>query len=224
MPQSLPAHLAWGKLLVDNILPQDNRYGDGSSHYIRWAGIDGYTRYENNTQCNSLLTHLLRQAYGLDESDMLAWTEQRSPTAHRYHDLIEAEDGWTIIPRVSQIRAGDVLAIRYTSHPTSTGHIAIVQRAPIPRQGVPQADRGVTEYEVHVLDSTSTKHGNDDSRVTGSLTQKGVGTGVMRFYTDVQDRITGHAWSMISSEYHPQSERHAVVGRLDTQGLTARLP
>lgn len=209
-----PAHLTWAVLLVDNILPEHNEYGTNPS-YIRWEGVNGATRYENRTQCNSLLTHLLMQAYGWTTTDIRSWMGSTSPSAAIYHDAIAAENGWELIPLVSDVVPGDVLAIRYPAGGSVSGHVATVVEAPVLRTATAPFTTDTLQFEVLVVDSTASTHGAGDTRRQTDPWDAGVGMGVMRLYTDGELRIVGHTWSLSTgSVYYDQATRHAVIGRL----------
>jgi hypothetical protein len=217
--QSLePPHLFWGVLLVDNVLPEHNTYGT-SPNYVFWAGVNG-ARYENRTQCNSLLTHLLRQGYGWTSSDILSWMGSTSPSAAMWHDAIEAEDGWTVVATIDEVLPGDVLAIRYPAGSSVSGHVATVVDPPQPRVASSPLVSGTFQFDVTILDSTTGGHGPTDTRLQpdGSW-DNGAGIGVMRLYTDAEGSLVGHTWSTSSgSVFYTQSTRHTLIGRLSPQG------
>lgn len=209
-----PAHLTWAVLLVDNILPEHNEYGT-NPHYVYWEGVNGATRYENRTQCNSLLTRLLMQAYGWSSTDIRLWLGSTSPSAALYHDAIAAENGWDVVPLVSDVEPGDVLAIRYPSGGSVSGHVATVVEAPALRTATVPFVPGTLQFEVLVVDSTGSAHGDTDTRRQVYPFDTGVGEGVMRLYTDDQLQIVGHTWSLSGgSVFYDQATRHAVIGRL----------
>lgn len=209
-----PAHLTWAVLLVDNILPEHNEYGT-SPHYIYWEGVNGATRYENRTQCNSLLTRLLMQAYGWTSTDIRSWLGSTSPSAALYHDAIAAENGWDLIPLLSDVQPGDVLGIRYPSGGSVSGHVATVVEAPVLRTATAPFISNTLQFEVLVVDSTASAHGDTDTRRQTDPWDAGVGMGVMRLYTDDQLQIVGHTWSLSNgSVFYDQATRHTVVGRL----------
>jgi len=77
---------------------------------------------------------------------------------------------------------------------------------------------GTTQWEVPVIDSSETGHGSSDTRHhkgPGGKDHDGVGAGVLRIYTDHQDKIIGFAWStMERSEFKGADDEHLVIGRL----------
>ncbi|WP_438000965.1 hypothetical protein WMF26_15555 [Sorangium sp. So ce185] len=75
---------------------------------------------------------------------------------------------------------------------------------------------GTAQYAVEILDSSSSGHGETDTRRNpdGSW-HDGAGAGVMRLYADEDGQIAGYTWSEdASSVYHPTSDHALVVGRL----------
>lgn len=214
--QADPPHLTWGVLLVENVSPEYNLYGT-SPNYVYWAGVNGAARYENRTQCNSLLTWLLRQGYGWSSTDIRTWTGSTSPTAALWHDLIENENGWSIVPSISAVQPGDVIAIRYPEGSSVSGHVATVVEPPLPRTATSPLVPSSLQFEVTILDATSSGHGFSDTRLQpdGSW-DTGAGIGIMRLYTTPDgSSLLGHTWSTSSgSTFHNQSTRHIIIGRL----------
>lgn len=210
-----PAHVAWGEILVATLLPSKNEYGSTPS-YIRWEGDIGYTAAENRTVCGTFVTLLFQRAYGLKSSDFSAWMGTASPDAAVYHDAIAAEDGFENIAGVSDIETGDIIAIKYPPGSSCTGHVAIVADLPVEIPMAAPILNGARQFEVVILDSTSTPHGSSDSRVKadGSF-DAGAGSGSMRLYAGPKGKIVGYTWSTESSAiFYDQGARHLVVGRL----------
>jgi hypothetical protein len=211
----LPAHVAWGELLVNTVLPPKNEYGSGPS-YIRWAGDIGYVASENRTVCGTFVTLLFQRAYGLTSSDFTAWMNTASPDAAAYHDAIAAENGFERITHVSDVLPGDLIAIKYPTGSEPSGHVAIVTEVPSRHKMVAPIIKATLQFEVFIIDSTNTPHGSSDSRVKadGSI-DTGAGSGSMRLYTDPHGEIVGHAWSTgVTDGFYDQTSRHLVVGRL----------
>lgn len=103
-----PAHLSWAELLVDTVTPASNHYGDPAQ--VLWKGAGGLTHSTNRSKCASLVTQMLTRAYA---PDMAGWFGCTSPHAATYHDAIEVEDGFVLIESIEDVRAGEILAIRY---------------------------------------------------------------------------------------------------------------
>lgn len=207
-------HLRWAESLVDNIAPEDNEYSTAS--FVSWAGVGGARRYMNRTQCATFLTELLKRSYGWSESTFSDWMDSRSPTAAAYYDAIVAEDGFERIDDLGDARAGDIIALRYPSGESSTGHVAILRRAPRIKLPVLPFVLGTFQYEVSIVDSTNTHHGPSDSRMSsGGRWATGAGYGVMRLYTNTSGIIVGHTWSATTTTtYYPTALRKVAIGRL----------
>lgn len=216
-PGEAPAHIRWAEDLIDNVAPEYNAYATSPS-YITWEGVGGAIRYENRTVCATFLTCLLKQAYGLTTTDMKTWLGSTSPSSQIYHDAIVAENGFARVLRMEEVLPGDVLAIRYDEDGSVTGHIAIVASAPAPRLATRPLIAGTTQFEVTVLDSSSSVHGSNDSRIEADGTlDTGAGRGVMRLYADADGTVIGYTWSTSTGSvfYGLDSTRHLVVGRLN---------
>ncbi len=208
--------VAWAEELVQNITPDHNTY-DASPTYIYWAGVNGAVDYENRTQCSSFLTNLLKQSYGWDNSTFKAWFGSTSPTAAKYHDAIQAQNGFTLLANVQDLTMGAILAIKYPEGGASTGHVMLVRNAPeeMPAKAPIIAD--TRQYAVEIFDSSQSGHGSGDTRkMADGSWDKGVGMGVFRIYADeISGEIVGYTWSTYSnSVYYSQSDRHLVAGFL----------
>lgn len=208
------AHLDWAEELVDNLAPENNTYSTGT-YAVTWEGVNGAVVYSNHSLCSNFLTALFRHTYGWTTSDMLYWTGSTSPNAALYHDLIEDEDGFEIVPTIQEIQAGDMLAIRYEAGNSASGHTALIESEPTPRVATSPIVPGTVQYEVWVIDSTRNGHGFTDSRYVNGNWIQGAGRGVMRLYANAQGTIVGHTWTTSTgSSYYSTSTRDILVGRL----------
>ncbi len=69
--------------------------------------MSGSPRQWNRTRIAAgLSTALLEQAYGLDQKQFRAWFGSGRPTAKRYHDAIEEQNGFRHIEHVQEMRPG----------------------------------------------------------------------------------------------------------------------
>ncbi|WP_199789420.1 hypothetical protein [Sorangium cellulosum] len=210
-------HLEWAEDLVFNLAPDNNEYNSSPS-LITWAGVSGARRYTNRTQCATFLTELLKRSYGFTTSSLYDWLGSTSPSAAVYHDAIVAEDGFERITSLTHARAGDILTILYPASESSTGHVAILRQAPRRRSAAMPLVPGTVQFEVSVVDSTSSLHGTSDSRMSsGGRWATGAGFGVMRLYTSVTggSPIVGYTWSTATTTvYYPAALRPVAIGRL----------
>ncbi|WP_437680751.1 hypothetical protein [Sorangium sp. So ce131] len=210
-----PDHVRWARELVDNIDPEHNEYGTDPS-FVHWAGVDGAHQYRNRSVCGTFLTLVLQRAYRLSSADIESWSGSASPNAARYHDAIAAGVRFEVIQDVNRIEPGDIVAIKYPAGSEVSGHVGIVAELPVRSAPAPPEIPGTTQYEVALLDSSSSGHGATDTRFTedGSW-HPGAGLGVLRIYADERGGLAGYTWSPHeASAYHPRSERDLVVGRL----------
>lgn len=208
-------HVTWAESVALHVTPEKNEYGSNPT-YVYWPGVNGATEYENRSQCSSFLTRVLKQAYGLDDDDFLAWTGSKNPTAALYHNTIEAENGFTRIDSVVDIQKGDILAIEYPQGLSSTGHVMIAHGPAILKTATEPFVNGTTQYTVEVIDSSQSGHGPEDTRrMTDNTWDTGAGIGTLRVYTNNNGSIMGYTWSTYkSSTYYAQNVRHLVIGRL----------
>ncbi|WP_437632242.1 hypothetical protein [Sorangium sp. So ce854] len=220
-----PDHLYWADTLVNHIEPEDNEYGGGTT-YVNWAGVGGATEYRSRSFCTSFVTHVLKQAYQLSTYDISMWFGSTSPNAIRYRDAIAGEIGFEQVLTVGEIEAGDIVAIVYPEGSTATGHVAIAARAAAPRAAVYPYITGTIQYELAVLDSSTTGHGLTDTRRKADGTwHPGVGRGVMRLYANSYGAIVGHTWSVQSgSIYYSKRVRDIVIGRVADSYVALPVP
>ncbi|MDD2723335.1 MAG: hypothetical protein PHH59_04825 [Methylovulum sp.] len=212
-----PAHVAWADNLVINITPDKNEYANNPT-YVYWAGFNGWTTYENRTQCSSFVTRLLKQAYNWTDSDFSQWFGSTSPTANLYHDAIEAQNGFTMLTNINDIQKGDILAVEYNEEDaTVTGHVMMADDIAKPRTATAPIIANTQQFELSIIDSSKTGHGPADTRMMPDNTwDSGVGRGKLRLYADNAGTVVGYAWSTVKTSvfYSLQSTRHIVIGRL----------
>jgi hypothetical protein len=210
-----PVHLAWAESIAVNVTPDRNVYGSDPS-YIYWAGVNGAAGYENRTQCSSFATRVLKQAYSWSDSTFQAWMGSKSPTAAKYHDTIQAGNGFSLVQNIADIQPGDILAAKYPEGSSSTGHVMMAYGQAQPRTAAAPLVTGTFQYELLVIDSSQSGHGpNDTRRMPDGSWDTGVGIGTLRLYADNAGSITGYTWSTYSnSVYYDQATRNLVVGRL----------
>lgn len=216
---SVTTHASWAEILIANVTPVNNDYGSSPS-YIDWQGYDGAQTYVNHTKCASFVTQVLQHSYQWNNSDFSAWFGSTSPNAARYHDTIEAENGFTRITQIDNIKPGDILAAKYLSGSSASGHVMIAKTSPTLRTASAPLANGTTQYELVVMDSSSSHHGENDTRkMLDGTWDDGVGMGVIRLYADNNGDVIGYTWSTskYSTYYDLNSSRHMVVGRLGSE-------
>ena len=202
----------WSNLLITNISPVDNFYVN-STGSVSWAGQNGATIYACSTDCSGYLNRLLTQTYGYTSTYYKTWMGVTRPLAKHYYNEIVTNDHFTQIATVTQIQQGDFVAIQYPADATNTGHCMLVAAAPTLRAASAPLVAGTTQYELSIMDSSSSAHGSTDTRYPTADT--GVGKGIFRLYVATNGSIAGYSWSTSSgSVYYAQSERPLAVGRL----------
>ncbi|MBI4469270.1 MAG: HYR domain-containing protein [Acidobacteria bacterium] len=194
--------------------------------------------YSPNTMvrvvCSTLITELLQHAY--------MFSIGTSPKAKDYHDVIKAENRFTLIDNVNDILPGDIIAIKYPDGSDDdsgdseritgvTGHVMLVAEWPTfySTTACPESpEPGTEQYTVKVIDSSSSYHGDFDTRRSNP---GGLGLGVFRLYVRGSGEIVGYTWSTICKVKDPVTgdlepvevygqdpndpmTRHLVVGRL----------
>lgn len=223
-----PKHLTWAERLVDTMIPTANEYGDPVE--ITWKTANGLDHSTNRSKCASLVSQLLVVAYG---QKYAGWLGCASPIAATYHDAIVSAHGFARINAITDVRPGDVIAIRYLDAGctnltcggfqscSNSGHVAIVAALPQERVATAPVIPGTRQYAVEIIDSTSDVHGATDSRYAADLLgadDRGVGRATMRLYVDITATghpIVGYTWSTwAGSNYHDHSKRDLVIGRL----------
>lgn len=209
-------HVSWAEILIANLSPDKNEYGS-SPTYIYWASVNGATSYENRTQCSSFVTRLLKQAYNWSDNDFSAWFGSISPTAATYHDAIAAQNSFSLIQNINDIQSGDIIAVKYTDDPTSTGHVMIAKSTATLRTSTLPTVNSTLQYTIDVIDSSKSGHGTTDTRLMADGTwDTGAGMGKLRLYADSNGTVVGYSWSIAKNSiyYDQQSGHHLVIGRL----------
>jgi hypothetical protein len=217
---SEPDHLIWAEDVASNVAPDQNVYESGV-RILEWAGVDGATDYVNRTDCASFLTAVMKQSYGLTGDDIDAWIGWANPNSAMYHDAVVAEMGFEVVPTVLDIEAGDIIAIKYLAGTGASGHLMIAAGPAILRAPTAPLYAGTLQFEITVIDSSSSIHGNADTRKQANgTTITGVGMGVFRIYTDLEGTTLGHTWStQASSTYRSQATRPMAFGRVTGEFL-----
>lgn len=212
-----PMHLDDATALIPILNKNTNLYDDdniSNNSYVNWDGSAAWTN------CSTFASVLLKHTYGWTDSDFYGWWQSVSPGAAKYHDLIQAGNRFTQILGRSQIQAGDFIAIKYPAGSDSTGHVMLVAGNVTLRTASNPIVAGTAQYEIPVIDSSSSYHGSGDTRhPTQGGGGEGIGKGVFRIYVDANDQIVGYTWSTANGTYYDQSApaatlRHLVVGRL----------
>ena len=213
-----PRHLSAALDLVEKLKGSSlNVYGGGKRE-IHWEASPATAR----TVCSSFATLLLQHAYGYSNKEVKDWFGLVNPKAKAYHDAILAGKGFKQILNVTNLLPGDYLAIKYTDHHVSangvenTGHVMLIVEAPKPVAAIAPVVSGTSQYLLKIVDSTSTGHGQGDTRsLPDGKFSGGIGIGTFRIYADDGGKIAGYAWSASpKSQFYRGPERDLVAGRI----------
>jgi hypothetical protein len=208
---SADPHVASAERLVDQLDLANTNYEHGQGS-ITWTGT-----VASHTDCSGFIDHLLMHDDGLAADDFKRWLGTRRPTADRYHDAIVEGRGFSRLESMSELRPGDLIAIKYLTRHDNTGHIMLVVEAPQRMNAAPPYVDGTTQWSVPVIDSSESGHGVTDTRHKrgeDGRDHEGLGRGVFRIYTNAQGQVSGFAWSaMKASHFVAPEDEHLVLGR-----------
>jgi hypothetical protein len=209
-----PKHLTVAKQLVAHLDLANTDYEHGT------PSVKFTAPYESHADCSGFADALLQYSYGLDKEQFRKIFSSGRPSAKRYHDAIEEENGFKEIKHVTDLKPGDFLAVKYFNRKDNTGHVMLAAGPPVrmtsPKQPLVAA---TMQWEVAIIDSSESGHGPTDSRHAKGPDGKdhdGLGEGVLRIYSDVQGNIAGFAWSTVSaSKFKAPDDEHLVIGRFE---------
>jgi hypothetical protein len=208
---SIRQHVQSAEQLVRALDLAHTNYEHGAGNIV-WSGI-----VESHTDCSGFIDLLLAHDDGYTPDDFKRWFGSRRPTASRYHDAIVEGRGFIALATIAELRAGDVIAIKYFTRKDNTGHIMLVDGTPRRIRATPPLIDGTTQWEIDVIDSSESGHGVSDSRHKrgdDGRDHDGLGKGVFRLYSDAQGAVAGFSWSTLkASKFVAPADEHAVLGR-----------
>jgi len=209
--------LDWAQKLLGTTAASDTGYRH-KDEVVEWRGFGGATKSQSQTDCSGLINHVLTRAYGLTAAEFKQWLGASRPLAKDYYSAITAQRGFILTNDVSQMRPGDLIAVRYVNSAPGddTGHVMLVDSTPVPRAASKPIEPGMTQWDVEVIDSATSGHGPLDSRSEGSdKSRQGLGKGTLRLYVDASGAIAGYSWSdLAASQFYAASQRPIAIGRL----------
>jgi hypothetical protein len=221
-PASMPSRLlASAQAIVRDLAPANNVYGSRPT-YVIWSDAAADRVARNRSVCSSFVSHVLERSFGYTSHDIDAWFERSFPQAREYHATIVARRGFARIGSIDAIRPGDVIAIAYPAGSHPTGHVMIAASDAVARIATAPLEAGTRQYEIAVIDSANSGHGERDTRrkADGTWTT-GAGRGTLRLYAAPDGSVAGYAWSTSShSVFRSVADRKVAIGRLDP----ARVP
>lgn len=200
------------KALVEKVKPENTSYRHKNNE-VSW-GTNGNAVC--HADCSGFINALLLHTGTFKEKDFKNHLGTERPLARHYFDAIIHQRGFVEITRIHEVKAGDIIAIRYPPGSSNTGHVMLVVNKPDSRTATEPMIKGTSQYEIQIIDSSTSGHGASDSRRMGDgKFHEGLGTGIFRIYTNEQGIFVGHAWSNYpSSKYQDIKARHIVVGRV----------
>ncbi len=203
---AVPIHLALGRKLEENILPQNNSYQHRPS-IVRIKGIRGAENYICHTDCSGLVAALFRDAYGFSKEELHSWLRRPSGYSISFFEAVSHRRRFTQIEKVQDIVPGDILTYKLPKGARNFGHVMIANG---PAKKI-DSDR----WAIPIIDCTGKGHGHTDSRYLENETyHSGIGKGDFCIYSDGEGTITGSAWS-VSSKFHSIHSRPFLVGRFN---------
>jgi hypothetical protein len=196
------------------VLPQNNTYIHGIGS-LTWAGVNNAITSTCSTDCSGFLNHVYTQTYNYSTADYQSWMGTSRPIALNYYNAIQSQKYFTKISKVGSMIQGDIIAIKYPADNTNSGHILMIVSPPVLRTASAPLVNGTKQYEVSIIDCSSSGHGPADTRyISSGNWVQGVGKGIFRFYVNNQNTVSGYSWSTYSSSvYYSQSERPLLTGR-----------
>ena len=208
-------HLTLGRQLLSSLKPENTAYRHSGRVY--WQNDNQESESRAFTDCSGLINSLLERAAITQIEGLNTSARHGSPKARDYYRQIVAENGFRRIEFLANVRAGDLLAIEYPPGDENTGHVMLIDTAPVPRKSAtPPLIENTVQWEVRVIDSTQSPHGREDNRRSiGGRKRNGVGHGILRIYADSKDRPVGYSWSTLSSSiYRGARDRPLAIGRI----------
>ena len=209
-------HLSAARDLVSRIDLAHTSYEHGQGT-VTWS--DPPSSY---TDCSGFVDHLLMHTYSYSPEDFKRWFDSHRPSAKRYYDAIVEQTGFKRIDRITDLRPGDFIAVKYLTRTDDTGHIMLVDQAP-ERAGrstgsTRMANQKGEAWLVQVIDSSESGHGPTDTRHKRGADGRdhdGLGRGVLQLYADAQGRVTGFSWSAAAnSTFRGPDDEPVALGRL----------
>jgi hypothetical protein len=187
--------LYWGELLESHIDAQHTTYRH-KDNIVTW-GDDG-SPYSCYADCSGFINALIGKVNHWTTSDFETYFGHKRMYAYQYFDAISAENHFKRISNINDIQPGDLIALKYTdrsAHDDNTGHIMLIASTPKTHNPSKILEPNTLQYEIQVIDCTTSPHGKTDSRFNPAGEYPGLGEGAFRLYTDEQGNITAYSWS-----------------------------
>ncbi len=199
--------------LIKAVKPEDTSYIH-KNNTISW-GVD--SKAVCHADCSGLINALLLHSKFFSQEQLNKNLGSNRPLAKHYHDAIIHHRGFKEITKIDEVRPGDIIAIKYPPGSGNTGHVMLVAAIPLKRNPTEPLIKNSIQYEIEIIDSTSSGHGASDSRrIESGKYHEGLGKGVYRVFSDDKGIFIGHTWSVYpSSKYYEMTVRNLVIGRIN---------
>jgi hypothetical protein len=215
-----PQHLQDALFLLKKLTPENNNYQHGNT-IVSWAGFNGATDYICKTDCSGFLNELLFHSYGYTPDKFLKWMAKRLPKAKDYYKAILQQINFIRVSDIKEIKAGDIIAIKYPKDEDetgNTGHVMLVENTPKQINTLKPVIESTKQWIVTIIDQSQSGHGKKDTRRNqdGSI-DSGLGRGIFRIYVNDTGEIVGYTWSTFkNSDFYSVHQRPLIIGRLKT--------
>ena len=198
--------------LLNAVKPEDTSYIH-KNNVISW-GAD--SKAVCHADCSGLINALLLHSKFFSEEQLNKNMGSNRPLAKHYHDAIIHQRGFKEITKIDEVRPGDIIAIKYPPGSGNTGHVMLIASLPLKRNPTEPLVKNSIQYEIEIIDSSSSGHGASDSRrLDSGKYREGLGKGVYRIFTDEKGLFVGHTWSVYpTSKYYEMTIRNLVIGRI----------
>ncbi|WP_138497130.1 NlpC/P60 family protein [Nostoc sp. PA-18-2419] len=211
-----PQHLKDALILLSGLHPKNNKYQHEPT-LVNWKGFSGAKDYISKADCSGFINKLLSHSYGWTPEFFQQWMNTQRPLAENYYNSIINQNRFQQIIKLEQIKAGDIIAIKYPEGEDNTGHVLLVAELVTEKLFSKPLVPKTRQWSIKVIDQSRSGHGKTDTRrqVDGSF-HGGLGQGVLRLYSNQAQEIVGYTWSTFAnSQYYSCDERHLAIGRLN---------
>lgn len=198
--------------LLNVVKPEDTSYIH-KNNIISWGGD---SKAVCHADCSGLINALLLHSKFFSEEQLNKNMGSNRPLAKHYHDAIIHQRGFKEITKIDEVRPGDIIAIKYPPGSGNSGHVMLIASLPLKRNPTEPLVKNSIQYEIEIIDSSSSGHGASDSRrLDSGKYREGLGKGVYRIFTDEKGLFVGHTWSVYpTSKYYEMTIRNLVIGRI----------
>ena len=215
-PRRIGKHLEIAEALLAEVAPENTSYRHKNNVVKRKSTDEAACCHAD---CSGLINWLLLESEARPPAALELWLKSKRPVARHYHDAIVAEKYFLRVHELKHCYPGDVIAVKYPKDNENTGHVMLVVEKPKKRMPTAPIIAGAEQWEVVVIDCSTSPHSADTRSVKGGENHTGLGRGTFRIYADAQGGPIGYSWSLgARSEYRPATDRPLVIGRFRPNG------